>query len=76
MRCRALQSSGKLELPDPLKTMEAPGAGGAIGKQLEKTRAAVQKNFPGPKDLTPGALRDRVVGEALTPQAPSVQMQR
>lgn len=56
--------------------MEAPGTGGAIGEQLEKTRAAVQKNFPGPKDLTPGALRDRVVGEALTPQAPSVQMQR
>ncbi|KAK9822198.1 hypothetical protein WJX81_002781 [Elliptochloris bilobata] len=72
----AAKDSGKLELPDPLKTMEAPGGGGAVGEQLDKTRAAIQENLPGPKDLTPGALRDRVVGEALTPQSPSVQMQR
>lgn len=44
--------------------------------QLEKTKEAVSENLPGPKDLGPGALRDRVVGEALTSQSPAVQMQR
>jgi len=77
------QASGKLSLPDPLKTMEAPGGANSFVQQLqeqvrgvEKTKEAVSENLPGPKDLGPGALRDRVVGEALTSQSPAVQMQR
>jgi len=78
------QASGKLSLPDPLKTMEAPGGANSfvqqlqeqVRGQLEKTKEAVSENLPGPKDLGPGALRDRVVGEALTSQSPAVQMQR
>jgi hypothetical protein len=80
----APQASGKLSLPDPLKTMEAPGGANSfvqqlqeqVRGQLEKTKEAVAENLPGPKDLGPGALRDRVVGEALTSQSPAVQMQR
>ncbi len=74
------QASGKLSLPDPLKTMEAPGGANLfvqqlqeqVRGQLEKTKEAVSENLPGPKDLG----RDRVVGEALTSQSPAVQMQR
>jgi len=83
-----LQASGKLNLPDPLKTMESAGDAGsnagnvieklqeAVREQFGKTSEAVQENLPGPQDLTPGAVRDSIVGKALTPQSPSVQLQR